>query len=112
MVETRLTITYMTILIFFSFFLSGFAIEETPLTLGDFAIVSNTISKLTEYDTIFTNILKVGLIPFMILDIIFLIIGSFVVSFYILPPMMSTLLFTPLGIFATMESILPLIRGN
>lgn len=112
MVQSKTLILYIFFLIFYSFFVSGFALEKVDKQVIDYAVVTNTFIKLNESESLMGNILKYVLLPFILVDIIFIVFGIISISFITMPPIVSLMVVSPAGIIVTIDYILPYLRGN
>ena len=112
MVESRTLIIYLFFLIIYSFFVSSFAFEEVNKTIMDYAPLTSTFIKLNQSENLFGSIIKYVLLPFLLIDVIFILLGMIAISFITMPPILSVLIVSPVGIIITFDYILPYVRGN
>lgn len=114
MANTNYLTFFILVLVFFNFFAGSFSLskESEDFNITKYLAVSNLRTKLEVNKNLFTSILNVVLIPFLLIDgiiFLFVIIG---VGVSILPPIVNLLIFIPIGIIITYDYIIPSIRGN
>lgn len=114
MVNTGVFKLYLLILIFFNFFAGSFNLNnnDDAFEVNKFFIVSNIRSNLDNADNVFSNILKIVLAPFILIDAVIFMLVVVGLGISVLPPIIEILMFTPLGLFVIFDYIIPAVRGN
>lgn len=112
MVSTTMLKYYTMVYILFIFICGGFlTIDDENYNISNLMPVSDFIKSI-QGDDIFSNILKVVLAPFVIIDLIIIIANFATATFIFLPTTINVLLISPIGFFIFIDYILPMIRGN
>ena len=111
MADSTILKFYIVFLLVFGTLISGFGIEGNNFDLSSYTIVFNMFQALNGTDGLF-SILSYVLLPFIILDILVLIMGMMFFTFTTIPTYLTTIILTPLGIFIVIDYLIPTIRGN
>jgi len=106
---------YIFLLLFFNFFAGSFLISEdtdAQNKIESYKVIGKARAVLSDKDGFFSSVLKVVLVPFLVLDLIFTIIFTMTVTLYGLPNIVNILLYSPLVLIAIIDYVIPTIRGN
>jgi hypothetical protein len=113
MVNSKVLVIYLFFLVFFSFIYSGITSDSSNnFNAKDYLVVSKIRDALGKTDNWLTDIFRVVLIPFILIDILVFIIAMVGFSFVQIPFYIDVLILTPLGIIVMFDYILPYLRGN
>ena len=112
MANSKALVIYILFFTFFSFFVGLFALEQQNKSIADFRFMDTVYNALNKNESFFTSVLKVILIPFLVIEALYLILALIGVSFVTLPPVITLLVLTPMGIIITIDYVIPVIRGN
>jgi|WetSurMetagenome_2_1015567.scaffolds.fasta_scaffold576008_1 hypothetical protein len=113
MVSTKILVIYLFFVIIFSFFYTSLTSDESQkFDARNYLVITKIRQSLDKTDNLISNILKVVLIPFILIDaliFIFVVVGF---SFSVMPVYLDILFLTPMGIIIMFDYVLPYIRGN
>lgn len=113
MANSKVFIIYLMFLVFFNFLAGLYAFEnDEAFDIQKYLIVQRARASLAEENSIFSSVLRVVLAPFVLIDVLLFVLVTLSVSFVSIPPLLTTLLFTPLGIIILVDYVLPTVRGN
>lgn len=110
MADSKLLKYYIIFFVIFTTFTSGYFAESTKVDFKNYLPISSLIGKMN--NDIVSNVLKIVLVPFIVLDFIILIIGFLSLTFINLPAFINVIILAPFGIIITIDYIIPMIRGN
>lgn len=100
-------------IILFSFFYTGFTnTDDQTFNIKQYMAISNARTRLSDVDNVFTNILNIVLVPFLLIDLIlfvFIIIGY---TFISIPIILTVIILTPMGLLILFDYVIPMLRGN
>jgi hypothetical protein len=75
-------------------------------------VISRVRMTLDNNNNLISDIFKIVLIPFLLIDVIIFIVVLLGVSFTILPAYIDVLFLTPLSVIVIFDYVLPWFRGN
>lgn len=114
MASTKIFFIYFMFVIFFNIFAFSLTTQQQDnnLNVSKYFVITQTISKLNTMDSIFSKILSIALIPFILLDLLFFVVSIISINFSVINPVLNILILSPLGIMAIFDYIVPMVRGN
>lgn len=114
MANIKAFVIYLAFIVIFNFFVGSLVLsnENSTVDIQSKLIISKTIAKLGEAEGLMNTVLQIALIPFLVIDLLIFVVMITTVSFSIIPAIVNTIIFVPLGIIVIFSYVLPMIRGN
>lgn len=114
MAETKTLVIWIFFIVIFNLF-TGMLISESTnsnVDIKNYMVVSKVKDKFLVGDDLFTNIIRVVTVPFLLIDLLLVVVVLMGISFSVLPPIIELLVFSPLILIITLDYLIPMFRGN
>lgn len=114
MASTNTLVVFILLLVFFNTIVGMFALSDSSknFSLTDYMFISKIRASLEQNKNWVSDIIKVILTPFLIIDGIIGLLTLLGIGFAVIPPIINVLIWTPITLIVTFEYIIPVIRGN
>lgn len=109
--DTKALKFYISFLVVFGIIITYWGIETNNFDLTKYTIFLNMYGSLNNSGGLLT-VLSYFFIPFIILDTLLILLAMMAFSFTVIPPILSTIILSPLVIFVIIDYIIPTVRGN
>lgn len=110
MANTKYLKVYILLFVLFYSMVGYFNLSDTDTNLQNYMPIKNIIDSLN--NKWISNVIKVVLIPFIIIDYIIILLYFIGISWSLIPIILNLLLITPIAIFIMFDYVVPLIRGS
>lgn len=112
MASTNSLYIFILFVVFFNVILGMFAISQDNFNINNYTPITQLRTNLENNHNWVSDILRVILIPFMVIDGLVLLITLLGLGFTLIPPILAVLIYTPLTLFVVFDYVIPTIRGN